>query len=85
MRSWRGGLKHHHISIEASNTWTLAYMAHDIRIAEGSPFPLGATWDGEGVNFSIFSEHATGVELCLFTKDEDAVPTERIQIGRAHV
>ncbi|MBI2158914.1 MAG: glycogen debranching protein GlgX [Candidatus Rokubacteria bacterium] len=32
----------------------------------GRPYPLGATWDGAGVNFSIYSEHATGVELCLF-------------------
>jgi glycogen operon protein len=32
----------------------------------GSPYPLGATWDGEGVNFAIFSEHAEKVELCLF-------------------
>lgn len=32
----------------------------------GSPFPRGATWDGEGVNFSLFSEHAERVELCLF-------------------
>ena len=32
----------------------------------GRPYPLGATWDGEGVNFSIFSEHAHKVELCLF-------------------
>ena len=32
----------------------------------GKPYPLGATWDGEGVNFSIFSEHAEKVELCLF-------------------
>src|SRR5471032_269948 len=32
----------------------------------GSPFPLGATWDGEGVNFALFSENATGVDLCLF-------------------
>ena len=32
----------------------------------GKPFPQGATWDGEGVNFALFSEHATGVELCLF-------------------
>jgi len=32
----------------------------------GSPFPLGATWDGAGTNFAIFSEHATKVELCLF-------------------
>jgi isoamylase len=32
----------------------------------GSPYPLGATWDGTGVNFALFSEHATGVDLCLF-------------------
>ena len=32
----------------------------------GKPYPLGATWDGEGVNFALFSEHATKVELCLF-------------------
>ena len=32
----------------------------------GRPFPLGATWDGEGVNFALFSENAEGVEVCLF-------------------
>ncbi len=32
----------------------------------GRPYPRGATWDGEGVNFALFSEHATKVELCLF-------------------
>lgn len=32
----------------------------------GRPYPLGATWDGEGVNFTLFSEHADKVELCLF-------------------
>jgi len=36
------------------------------RIAEGTPFPLGATWNGTGVNFALFSAHATKVELCLF-------------------
>ncbi|MDP9161071.1 MAG: glycogen debranching protein GlgX [Acidobacteriota bacterium] len=34
----------------------------------GKPYPLGATWDGEGVNFAIFSEHADAVQLCLFDK-----------------
>jgi isoamylase len=37
-----------------------------IRVQEGSPHPRGATWDGKGVNFSLFSAHATKVELCLF-------------------
>jgi isoamylase len=32
----------------------------------GRPYPLGATWDGEGVNFALYSEHAEKVELCLF-------------------
>jgi isoamylase len=35
------------------------------RIFPGSPYPLGATWDGDGVNFAVYSEHATRVELCL--------------------
>ena len=38
----------------------------DRRVSEGSPFPRGATWDGSGVNFSLFSANATKVELCLF-------------------
>ena len=37
----------------------------------GRPFPLGATWDGSGTNFSLFSEHAERVELCLFD-DQDS-------------
>jgi glycogen operon protein len=32
----------------------------------GQPYPLGATWDGEGVNFSLYSSHAERVELCVF-------------------
>ena len=35
-------------------------------VRPGKPYPLGATWDGEGVNFALFSEHAEKVELCLF-------------------
>ncbi len=38
-------------------------------VLPGKPYPLGAKWDGTGVNFAIFSEHATGVELCLFAED----------------
>jgi isoamylase len=36
------------------------------RVREGLPFPLGATWTGRGVNFALFSAHASKVELCLF-------------------
>src|SRR5438045_332019 len=38
----------------------------DLIVWPGRPYPLGATWDGEGVNFALFSEHAEKVELCLF-------------------
>ncbi|MGH2968394.1 MAG: glycogen debranching protein GlgX [Solirubrobacteraceae bacterium] len=37
----------------------------------GRPFPLGATWDGNGTNFSLFSQNAERVELCLFDDDDD--------------
>ncbi len=37
-----------------------------MKIWPGRLSPLGATWDGAGVNFAIFSEHAVKVELCLF-------------------
>jgi isoamylase len=38
----------------------------DYAIWPGHPCHLGATWDGDGVNFALFSEHAEKVELCLF-------------------
>ena len=41
---------------------------------------MGATWDGEGVNFALFSENATAVELCLFERPDDARETHRIRI-----
>jgi glycogen operon protein len=37
-----------------------------MKLKPGQPYPLGATWDGLGVNFALFSERATRVELCLF-------------------
>src|SRR5438270_791295 len=46
----------------------------------GYPYPLGATWMGNGVNYAIFSEHATGVELCLFDSIEDAKEDVRIPL-----
>lgn len=49
------------------------------RVYIGKPFPLGATWDGKGVNFAIYSENATAVELCLY--DEKGVSeTHRIKL-----
>src|ERR671910_1307240 len=48
--------------------------ATGLRVRPGSRFPLGATWDGIGTNFSLFSQNATQVELCLF---DDAGQNER--------
>jgi len=51
-----------------------------MRIWPGKPFPLGAQWDGLGVNFALFSENATKVELCLFDGKPDFRETERIAL-----
>jgi pullulanase/glycogen debranching enzyme len=49
-----------------------------MRIWPGQAYPLGATWDGRGVNFALYSEHAAKVELCLFDSAEAAHEAERI-------
>jgi pullulanase/glycogen debranching enzyme len=49
-----------------------------MKVWPGKPYPLGATWDGAGVNFSIFSENATGVELCLYDWPEGKREIARI-------
>ena len=46
------------------------------RLDRGAPYPLGATWDGLGTNFAVFSAHAERIELCLFD------PTGRREIAR---
>src|SRR5437667_6530349 len=51
-----------------------------VRTWLGYPYPLGATWMGNGVNFAIFSEHATGVELCLFDNIEATEENFRIPV-----
>ncbi len=53
------------------------------RVWPGSPRPLGATWDGEGVNFALFSEHAKGVELCLFAQADDHEPVHTAALSHA--
>ncbi|MGA0530374.1 glycogen debranching protein GlgX [Hansschlegelia sp. KR7-227] len=45
-------------------------------LEEGAPYPLGATWDGLGVNFAVFSAHAEQIDLCLFD------PSGRREIAR---
>src|SRR5215218_7052380 len=54
-----------------------------MRVWPGRPYPLGATFDGSGVNFALFSEHATKVELCLFNGVDDTAEAERIEL-RSH-
>jgi glycogen operon protein len=49
-----------------------------MRIWSGRPYPLGATWDGGGVNFALFSENARKVELCLFDSREAKSESQRI-------
>jgi len=51
-----------------------------VRVWPGEPFPLGASWDGVGVNFAIFSENATGVDLCLFAHPADGAESARIPL-----
>ena len=46
------------------------------RLERGSPYPLGASWDGVGVNFAVFSSHAEKIELCVFD------PSGRREIAR---
>jgi isoamylase len=52
-----------------------------VRTFLGHPYPLGATWTGNGVNFAIFSEHATGVELCLFDDLEATEENIRLPVS----
>jgi isoamylase len=57
----------------------------DAPAAQGRSFPLGATLCDGGVNFSVFSKHSTGVELCLFDRVDDARPARVISLDpRTH-
>jgi len=46
----------------------------------GDPYPLGSTWDGRGVNFALFADNATRVELCLFDVPNGAIEKEKIKL-----
>ena len=50
----------------------------ELRVWPGNPYPLGATWDGMGVNFALFSEHAERVELCLYDRADATAEGHRI-------
>ncbi len=47
-------------------------------VLPGKPYPLGAKWNGRGTNFAVYSENATGVDLCLY--DEDNNQTESLKL-----
>src|SRR4051795_3390134 len=49
------------------------------RVREGHSFPLGATWDGTGVNFALFSANAHKIELCIFDIEGER-ELERIEL-----
>ncbi len=51
-----------------------------MRVWPGKPYPLGATWDGAGVNFALYSEHGTKAELCLFNAVDAPIEAERITL-----
>jgi isoamylase len=63
------------------------YGVTRVKIWPGRPFPLGATWDGEGVNFALFSENASTVDLCLFDAAQADAEIARIRLPEvtAHV
>ena len=50
------------------------------RVCPGRPYPLGATWDGKGVNFALYSDNATKVELCLFDSPDANQESLRIPL-----
>jgi isoamylase len=51
-----------------------------IKVWPGIPYPLGATWQGNGVNFAVFSENATGVDVCLFDTPDAQNESVRIRM-----
>jgi glycogen operon protein len=56
-----------------------------ITVYPGNPYPLGATWDGYGVNFALYADNATKVELCLFDSPGDENEYSRIKlVERSH-
>ncbi len=67
---------------QATAPSTAASVAESIpfRVWPGRPYPLGATWDGAGVNFTLFSENATRVELCLFDSADDKQASRHVTL-----
>ncbi len=63
-------------------TTTPSNLTHggELRVWPGKPYPMGATWDGMGVNFVVFSRHAERVELVLFDNAEASEPSASVDL-----
>ncbi len=69
----------HHATLEPGFVVLPALSGALLQVTEiwpGRPFPLGPQWDGEGTNFSLFSENAERVELCLFDDEDNETRVE---------
>ena len=60
----------------------LTENANKFKVLPGKPYPLGATWDGIGVNFALYSAHATEIELLLFDDSDHNYPSKVIQLDQ---
>ena len=58
--------------------------ASDFRVWPGRPYPLGATWDGSGTNFALFTAHAEKVELCIFDSAGQVETARLVLPGYTH-
>ena len=67
-------------SLASRSTLSASKMINHHTIWPGKPAPLGATWDGKGVNFALFSENATQVELCLFDTPDSSTEARCISL-----
>jgi len=73
-----GGLLREQRAYNGTSPIAAGSQKTQMRVRPGNPYPLGATWDGMGINFALFSEHASRVELCLF--DSPDARTESLRI-----
>jgi glycogen operon protein len=67
------------LGVEAQSGNVFEELLH-VRVWPGQPYPLGATWTGLGVNFAIYSDHATKVDLCLFDSANAVEESARITL-----
>jgi isoamylase len=67
------------------STQTKNNYLKNMTVYPGHPYPLGSTFDGNGINFALYADNAIGVELCLFENNEDGKESAKIQLAeRTH-